>query len=59
MLVDRFNHDHFGMMPAFHVLGLGDSLRGYSLGMAQNLIRNFVCIQTLDQLLWYFHAASD
>src|SRR4030095_5963493 len=55
MLVARFDHDHFGMMPTFHVLGLGGSLRGYCLWMPQNLIGDFVFIQTLDQLLWYFH----
>jgi len=46
-------------MSALDVLGLGDSLRRYCLGMAKNLIRNFVFIQTLDQLLWYFHAGSE
>ena len=42
MRVSSFDYDHFGMMPAFHVLDLGDSLRRHSLGMLQNLVANFV-----------------
>jgi len=42
-------------MPAFHMLRLGDSLRSYGLRMMQNFIRHFVSVQTIDQLLWYFH----
>ena len=55
MLVARFDYHHFGVMPAFHVLGVGNSLRGYCLRMMKNLIRDFVFAQTLDQLLWNFH----
>jgi hypothetical protein len=55
MRVSSFDYNHFGMMPAFHVLGLGDSLRRHSLGMLQNLVANFVIIQTLDQSPWHFH----
>src|SRR5258708_470375 len=55
MLIARFDHDHFGMMPALHLLRLGDSLRSDGLWMLQNLIRHFVSVQTSDQLLWYFH----
>src|SRR5262249_36632208 len=55
MLLSGFDHDHFGVMPTLHMLGLGDSLRGYCLRMMQNLVRDFVFIQTIDQLLWYFH----
>src|SRR5438552_19055090 len=43
------------MMTTFHVLRLSDSLRGYRLGMMQYLLRDFVFVYTLDQLLGYLH----
>jgi hypothetical protein len=55
MFVARFDHDHLGVMATLHVLCLSYSLRGYCLWMTQNLIGDFVFIQTLDQLFWYFH----
>jgi hypothetical protein len=33
MLFARFDHDDLGMMPAFHMLRLGDSLRSDCLLM--------------------------
>jgi len=42
VLVSRFYHDDLGMMPAFHMLGLRDSLRTDCLGMMQNLILHLV-----------------
>src|SRR4029077_7954543 len=47
------------MMPAFHMLGLRDSLRTYRFGMAQDLVVNLVLIQTIDESFWYFHTASE
>jgi hypothetical protein len=44
MLVSRFYHDDLGMMPAFHVLGLRDSLRSDCLGMMQNFVLHFVFV---------------
>src|SRR5882762_6008 len=55
MLIARFDHDYLGMMPALHMLRLGDSSRSDCLRMMQNLIRHFASGQTVDQLLWYFH----
>src|SRR6266566_7968362 len=55
MLLSRLDHDHFGMMPAFDVLGLGDALRRHCLGMVQCFVTHFVFIQTIDQSFWYFH----
>src|SRR5215831_11401530 len=55
MLVSRFCHDDLGMMPAFHMLGLRDSLRRDRLRVRQDLVLHFVFIQTIDQSFWYFH----
>src|SRR5438094_2728401 len=44
------------MVPAFHMLGLGDPLRGYCFRMMQNLVSHFVFVQAVDELLWYFHS---
>src|SRR5207249_6731792 len=55
MLISGFDHDNFGVVPAFHVLGLSDPLRGYCLRMMQNFVANFIFIQTIDELLWYLH----
>ena len=42
------------MVPGFHVLGLGDPLRGNGFRMMQNLVVNFAFVQTINQLFWYF-----
>jgi hypothetical protein len=43
------------MMPAFHMLGLRDSLCGYRLRMVQDFVAHLGFIQTSDQSFWYFH----
>src|SRR6266513_3976005 len=58
MLLSRFDHDNLGVVPAFHVLGLSDPLRGYCLRMMQNFVADFIFIQTIDELFWYFHYNS-
>jgi hypothetical protein len=55
MRITGFHHDYFGVMPAFYMLGLRDSLRAHCLGMLQNVVVHFVFIQTLDQSPWHFH----
>jgi hypothetical protein len=44
MVASGFYHDDLRMMPGFHVLGLGDSLRGNSFRMMQNLVTEFVFV---------------
>jgi len=44
MLLSRLDHDHFGMMPAFDVLGLGDSLRSHRLRVMQDFVSHLVFI---------------
>src|SRR5438094_2183533 len=55
VLLARFYYDNLRMVPAFHVLGLGDPLGGHGFGMMQNLVADFIFIQTIDELFWYFH----
>ena len=55
VLLSGFYHDDLGMMPGFHVLGLGDPLCRDSFGMMQNLVTNLIVVQTIDKLFWYFH----
>src|SRR5437867_10675367 len=55
MLVSRFYHDDLGMMPAFHMLGLRESLRGYCFRMMQDFVVHLVFLQTIDQSFWDFH----
>src|SRR5215471_7687607 len=55
MLIASFYHYHFGLMPAFDMLGLGDPLRSYRFWMMQDFVLHFVFIQTIDQLSCYFH----
>jgi len=43
------------MMPGFHVLGLGDPLRGNSFRMMQNLVTDFVFVETINESFRYFH----
>jgi hypothetical protein len=43
------------MVPGFHMLGLGDPLRGNGFGMMQNLVADFAFVQKIDELLWNFH----
>jgi len=54
VLFSGFYHDDFRMMPAFHVFGLGDPLRGNGFWMMQNLVVDFVFLQAINELLWYF-----
>lgn len=42
-------------MASLDVLGLRDPLRCDSLGMVQNFVLNLVLIQTINELLRYFH----
>jgi hypothetical protein len=44
MLISRFHDDDFGLMPAFHVLGLRDSLGSYCLGMMQGFVLDLVFV---------------
>ena len=55
MLLSGFYHDNLGMVPAFHVLGLGDSLRGNSFWMVQSLVADFAFVQTVDESLRNVH----
>jgi len=42
-------------MPAFHMLGLRESLRGYCFRMMQDFVVHLVFLQTIDQSFWDFH----
>src|SRR5213083_899609 len=53
VLLSRFYHDDLGMMPALHMLGLGESLCSYRLRMMQDFVLHLAVIQTIDQSLWY------
>src|SRR5439155_20856841 len=53
----RFYHHHFGVTPSFHVLGLGDPLRGKSFRMTQNFVTDLVLIQTINQPFRHLHAS--
>jgi hypothetical protein len=44
------------MMPPFHVLGLGDPLRGNCFRMTQNFVTDLILIQTINQPFGYIHA---
>src|SRR5438046_5829162 len=55
MLVSRFYHDDLGVMPAFHMLGLRESLRSYCFRMMQDFVVHLVFLQTIDQSFWDFH----
>src|SRR5207237_443837 len=46
---------NLGLVPAFHMLGLGDPLRGNGLRVVQDLIAGFAFVQTIDDSLGYFH----
>jgi hypothetical protein len=54
VLFSGFYHDNFRMAPAFHVFGLGDPLGGNGFWMMQNLVVDFVFLQAINELLWYF-----
>ena len=54
VLVSGFYHYNLGMAPAFHVFGLGDPLRGNGFRMMQNLVVDFIFLQAINELLWYF-----
>jgi hypothetical protein len=43
------------MMPGFYVLGLGDPLRGNGFRMMQNLVTDFVFVETINKSFRYFH----
>src|SRR6266481_2971827 len=55
MFASGFYHDDFRMMPGFHMLGLGDPLRGNGFRMMQNLVADFVFIETIKESFRYFH----
>ena len=55
MLASGFYHDDLRMMPSFHVLGLGDPLRGNGFRMMQNLVADFVFVETINESFRYFH----
>src|SRR5437763_9220408 len=55
MLASGFYHDDLRMMPGFHVLGLGDPLRGNRFRMMQNLVADFVFVETINESFRYFH----
>jgi hypothetical protein len=55
MVASGFYHDDLRMMPGFHMLGLGDSLRGNSFWMLQNLVADFVFVETINESFRYFH----
>ena len=44
MLIARFQHHNFRLMPAFHVFRLRDPLRRDRLGVAQDFVLHFVLI---------------
>ncbi len=54
MLVSGFYHYNLGMAPTFHMFGLGDPLRSNSFRMMQNLVVDFIFLQAINELLWYF-----
>src|SRR5437016_14323419 len=54
VLVSGFYHYNLGMAPAFHVFGLGAPLRGNGFRMMQNLVVDFIFLQAINELLWYF-----
>src|SRR6266516_6876608 len=43
------------MVAGFHMLGLGDPLRGDGFRMMQNLVADFAFVQKIDELFWDFH----
>ena len=55
MLASGFYHDDLRMMPSFHVLGLGDPLRGNGFRMMQNLVADFVFVERINESFRYFH----
>src|SRR5207253_9912835 len=55
MLASGFYHDDLRMMPSFHVLGLGDPLRSNGFRMMQNLVADFVFVETINESFRYFH----
>jgi hypothetical protein len=55
MLIASLYHYHFGLMPSFDVLGLGDPLCRHCLGVVQDFVLHFVLIQTIDEFFRYFH----
>ena len=58
MLLSGGYHDNFGMVPAFHMLGLGDPLRGNGFRVMQDLVAGFAFVQTVDESTGYFHHCS-
>ena len=44
VLIARFYHHHFRLMPSFDVLGLGDPLRRHRLGVVQDFVLHVVLI---------------
>jgi hypothetical protein len=44
MLIARFQHHNFRLMPAFDVLGLSDPLRRHCLRVAQNFVLHVILI---------------
>ena len=55
MLASGFYHNNLRVVSGFHMLGLGDPLRGDSFRMMQNLIADFVFVQTINESFRYFH----
>src|SRR5437660_3602471 len=55
MLASGFYHDDLRMMPSFHVLGLGDPLRGNGFRMMQNLVADLVFVETINESFRDFH----
>src|SRR5437763_15838855 len=55
MLPSGFYHGDLRMMPSFHVLGFGDPLRGNGFRMMQNLVADFVFVETINESFRYFH----
>src|SRR5438093_2700170 len=56
MFASGFDHDHFGMMTAFHVLCLGNSLCSKSLWMMDYFVSNPFLVQIADQFVRYVHS---
>lgn len=46
------------MIPALNVFSLGDPLGGNGFRMMQDLKANFVVVQAIGQLFWYFQARA-
>src|SRR5438034_818321 len=58
MPASGFYDDDLRMMPSFHVLRLGDPLRGNGFRMMQNLVADFVFVETINESFRYFHEQS-